>query len=52
MERHHIIVLVPYLDQSALARSGMSTVSLLLQNFSVVLPMTMAWYSVKGYTEG
>ena len=48
-----MIVLVTYLDQNALASSGMSTVSLLLLKlFSVVLPMTIAWFSVRDYTEG
>ena len=53
MKRHYMIILAPYLDQSASASSGISAISLLLQKlFSVVLPMTMAWFSVKDYTEG
>ena len=43
-----MILSVPYLDQN----SVMSTVSLLLQKLlCMVLPMTIAWFSVRDYTE-
>ena len=48
-----MITTVPYLGQSAPTVSVMSTVSLFLQMLSfVVLPMTIACFSVKDYTRG
>ena len=48
-----MILSVPYLDKKAPAGSVMSTVSFLLQKLlSGVLPMTIAWFTVRDHREG